>query len=96
MSIWSRLPTPCTRVGNCFTRSGPRRQSPSCAWVTRSCSRTGSGLDTSSTNSDVTAVDDHTVTVRLWRPVGRFGEGELRCPPLALRKLDRGTAIPHS
>jgi hypothetical protein len=46
--------------------------------------------------ADVTAVDDHTVTVRLWRPVGRFGEGELRCPPLALRKLDRGTAIPHS
>jgi len=36
------------------------------------------------------------VTVRLWRPVGRFGEGELRCPPLALRKLDRGTRIPHS
>lgn len=44
----------------------------------------------------VTAVDDLTVTVRLWRPVGRFGENELRCPPLALRKLDRGTPIPHS
>jgi len=39
---------------------------------------------------------DRTVTVRLWRPVGRFGERELRCPPLALRKLDRETSIPHS
>jgi len=46
--------------------------------------------------AEVTEVDDRTVTVRLWRPVGRFGEGELRCPPLALRKLDRGTSIPHS
>ncbi len=44
--------------------------------------------------AEVTAVDDHTVTVRLWRPVGRFSEGELRCPPLALRKLDRGASIP--
>ena len=44
--------------------------------------------------AEVTAVDDHTVTVRLWRPVGRFGEGDLRCPPLALRKLDRGASIP--
>jgi hypothetical protein len=46
--------------------------------------------------AEVTEVDDRMVTVRLWRPVGRFGEGELRCPPLALRKLDRGTSIPHS
>ena len=46
--------------------------------------------------AEVTEVDDRTVTVRLWRPVGRFGENELRCPPLALRKLDRGTSIPHS
>ena len=45
---------------------------------------------------EVTAVDDRTVTVRLWRQVGRFGENELRCPPLALRKLDHGTSIPHS
>jgi hypothetical protein len=45
--------------------------------------------------AEVTEVDDHTVTVRLWRPVGRFGNGELRCPPLALHKLDRGTPIPH-
>jgi hypothetical protein len=45
--------------------------------------------------AEVTAVDDHTVTVRLWREVGRFREGELRCPPLALRKLDRGASIPH-
>ena len=32
-------------------------------------------------------LDDHWVTVRLWRPVGRFGAGTLRCPPLALRKV---------
>jgi hypothetical protein len=35
----------------------------------------------------ITDLDDHWVTVRLWRPVGRFGDGQLRCPPLALRKL---------
>jgi len=46
--------------------------------------------------AEVTAVEDHTVTVRLERPVGRYGEGELRCPPLARRKLDRGTSISHS
>ena len=34
-------------------------------------------------------LDDHAVTVRLLRPVGRFRNGELRCPPLALDKLDR-------
>jgi hypothetical protein len=32
-------------------------------------------------------LDDHWVTVRLWRPIGRFGDGTLRCPPLALRKV---------
>jgi hypothetical protein len=36
--------------------------------------------------AEVIEVDDRTVTVRLWRPVGRFGDRELRCPPLALRK----------
>ena len=46
--------------------------------------------------AEVTEVDDHMVTVRLWRPVGRFGDRELRCPPLALRKLDRETSIRHS
>lgn len=44
----------------------------------------------------VTDVDDRTVSVRLSRPVGRFGERELRCPPLALRKLDLGTSIVDS
>jgi hypothetical protein len=39
----------------------------------------------------ITELDDHWVTVRLWRAVGRFGNRELRCPPLALRKLDRAT-----
>jgi hypothetical protein len=37
---------------------------------------------------------DHAVTVRLRRPVGRFRSGELRCPPLALDKLDRPTWQP--
>ena len=46
--------------------------------------------------AEVTEVDDRTVTVRLRRPVGRFGERELRCAPLALRKLDRGTSILRS
>jgi len=40
----------------------------------------------------VTDLDAHWVTVRLARPLGRFRDGELRCPPLALRKLDRGAA----
>jgi hypothetical protein len=37
-------------------------------------------------------LDPRWVTVRLARPVGRFRDGELRCPPLALRKLDLSTA----
>jgi hypothetical protein len=40
--------------------------------------------------AEVTEVEDRTVTVRLSRPVGRFSERELRCPPLALRKLAPG------
>lgn len=32
--------------------------------------------------------DDYAVTVRLLRPVGRFRNGEVRCPPLLLEKLD--------
>ena len=40
----------------------------------------------------ITEVDARWVTVRLWRPVGRFGDCELRCPPLALGKLDRATS----
>jgi hypothetical protein len=36
----------------------------------------------------VTGIDDRYVTVRLSRPVGRFREGELRCPPLALTRPD--------
>lgn len=39
-------------------------------------------------------LDDHSVTVRLLRPIGRFRSGELRCPPLALDKLDRPTPQP--
>src|ERR1019366_4599345 len=40
----------------------------------------------------ITELDDHWVTVRLWRPLGRFRDCEVRCPPLALRKLDRASA----
>ena len=35
----------------------------------------------------IDALDDRSVTVRLWRPVGRFRNGPVRCQPLALRKL---------
>jgi hypothetical protein len=38
-------------------------------------------------------LDERSVTVELARPVGRFREGELRCPPLALRKLDRAASL---
>jgi hypothetical protein len=36
----------------------------------------------------ITELDEHWVTLRLARPVGRFRHGELRCPPLAVRKLE--------
>ena len=39
----------------------------------------------------ITELDDRWVTVRLARAVGRFRDAELRCPPLALRKLDRSS-----
>jgi len=34
-------------------------------------------------------IEDGAVTVGLLRPVGRFRSGRLRCPPLAIDKLDR-------
>jgi hypothetical protein len=37
----------------------------------------------------IAALDDHWVTVRLCRPVGRLGDRELCCSPLALVKLDQ-------
>jgi hypothetical protein len=40
--------------------------------------------------AEVTDVGDRVVSVRLWRPVGRFDQRELRCLPLSLRKLDSG------
>jgi hypothetical protein len=39
----------------------------------------------------VLELDDHWVTVELWRPVGRFTQQALRCPPLALRKVGRAS-----
>jgi hypothetical protein len=35
----------------------------------------------------ITELDEHWVTLRLARPVGRFRD-ELRCAPLAVRKLE--------
>jgi len=36
----------------------------------------------------ITELDEHWVTLHLARAVGRFRQGELRCPPLAVRKLE--------
>jgi hypothetical protein len=35
----------------------------------------------------VVEIGDWSVAVRLWRPVGRFRDGLVRCPPLAVHKL---------
>jgi hypothetical protein len=35
----------------------------------------------------VVEIDDHTATLRLPQPVGRFSTGVVRCPPLALDRL---------
>ena len=32
-------------------------------------------------------IDDHTATICLHRPIGRFTSGQIRCPPLALDRL---------
>ena len=37
----------------------------------------------------IVGLDGETATVRLERPVGRFTNGRVRCPPLALEKLTR-------
>ncbi len=36
----------------------------------------------------VVAIDDRTATVRLPAPIGRFETGRVRCPALALEKLE--------
>ncbi|MCA1677788.1 MAG: hypothetical protein LC777_01980 [Actinobacteria bacterium] len=36
----------------------------------------------------VVEIDEDTVTVCLHRPIGRFSSGHVRCPPLALDRLD--------
>lgn len=36
-------------------------------------------------------LDDRTATVCIHTPVGRFTSGEIRCPPLALDRLDPAT-----
>jgi hypothetical protein len=38
----------------------------------------------------VIEIDDHTATIRLDHPVGRFESGRVRCPPLTLEKLLTG------
>jgi hypothetical protein len=40
----------------------------------------------------VVELDDHAATLRLQRPVGRFSTGVLRCPPLALDRLEAAVA----
>jgi hypothetical protein len=42
----------------------------------------------------VLELEEGWVTVQLWRPVGRFGEQALRCPPLALKKVGRASDQP--
>jgi hypothetical protein len=42
----------------------------------------------------ITELDEHWVTLRLARPVGRFRDAELRCPPLAVRRLERTGSQP--
>jgi hypothetical protein len=44
----------------------------------------------------IEGLDDHWVTVRLWRPIGRFRGGQVRCPPLALQKTDEARATSSS
>ena len=36
----------------------------------------------------VTELDGHTAVVCIHRPIGRFKSGEIRCPPLALDRLN--------
>ena len=36
----------------------------------------------------VVDVDEHSVTVCVHRPIGRFKSGEIRCPPLVLDRLN--------
>ncbi len=40
----------------------------------------------------VVEVDEHAATLRLQRPVGRFSTGLLRCPPLAVDRLEGAAA----
>lgn len=37
----------------------------------------------------VLEIDDERVTICVHRPVGRFTSGEIRCPPLILKKLSK-------
>jgi hypothetical protein len=37
---------------------------------------------------NVVELDEHTATVCIHRPVGRFTSGEIRCPPLVLDRLN--------
>ena len=42
----------------------------------------------------VVEIDERSVAVRLWRPVGRFRDGLVRCPPFVLRRLGAGHTAP--
>lgn len=90
MSTWSRSLTPFMRVVSCCTRSR------AATVIAQLCVG-----DAVTFNANVrprylahelaviTDLDEHWVTVRLARSVGRFRDRELRCPPLALRKVAR-------
>jgi hypothetical protein len=47
----------------------------------------------------IESLGDRSVTVRLWRPVGRFGDGTVRCPPsrcASCRPRPKGVSSAHS
>jgi hypothetical protein len=42
----------------------------------------------------VVELEPHTAVVRVHRPIGRFKNGEIRCPPLALDRLNPAATDP--
>jgi len=93
MSTWSRSPTVHARRQLLHTVQSARAIAELCVGDRVMFTNRSRPRYLEHELAEVTEVDDRTVTVRLSRPVGRFDERELRCPPLALRKIDRGTPI---
>ncbi|MBV9368135.1 MAG: hypothetical protein JOY89_28170 [Solirubrobacterales bacterium] len=96
MSTWSRSPTVHARRQLLHTVQSARAIAELCVGDRVMFTNRSRPRYLEHELAEVTEVDDRTVTVRLSRPVGRFDERELRCPPLALRKIDRRTPIRHS